>query len=137
MTEPKKAIPGRNREKEVVAKIAEAEKPKRLYLSVLDRLLMSSLFPEKGNYMTNLLVEDIGVRVRISQDEGKKINLRTSPPDSKGSVQTLWDGKKTNDKSFEFSSAEIAFLKSRVEFLDRTEAITRDIMPLVKKIKEA
>jgi hypothetical protein len=136
MTEPKKEIPGRKVEREKKQEAAEAERPKRISLSVMDRLLVSSLFPEKGNYMTNLLVEDIGQKVRISQAEGKAINLRTTHPDGKGAVQTMWDSKSSKDKSFEFTSAEIAFLKARVDHLDRTESISRDIMPMVKKIKE-
>ncbi len=136
MNEPLKVIPGRGRVKEKKAEAAEADKPKRISLSILDRLLMSSLFPEKGNYMTNLLVDDIGKKVRIGQEEGKKINLRTTP-DGAGHVKTLWESKAAKDKSFEFSSTEIAFLKSRIDFLDKTEALFQDIMPLAKKIKEA
>ncbi len=136
MNEPTKVIPGRGRVKEKKTKAAEADKPKRLSLSILDRILMSSLFPEKGNYMTNLLADDIGKKVRISQPEGKAINLRTQP-DGVGHIKTLWESKKAKDKSFEFSSTEIAFLKSRIDFMDKTEALFQDIMPLAKKIKEA
>lgn len=136
MNEPLKVIPGRGRVKEKKSEAAEAEKPKRIYLTVMDRILMSSLFPEKGNYMTNLLVDDIGKKVRITQAEGKAINLRTAP-DGKGQINTHWEGKNAKDKSFEFSSTEIAFLKSRIEYLDKTEALFQDIMPLAKKIKEA
>lgn len=130
-----KVIPGREREKEKKAAAAEAEKPRRLTLTIMDRLLMPSLFPEKGSYMVNLLVDDIGKRVRINQAEGKAINLRTSP-DGTGHVKTLWEGKNAKDKTFEFSSAEVEFLRSRIDFMDKSEALFQDIMPLAKKIKD-
>jgi hypothetical protein len=129
-----KVIPGRERVKEKKAEAAAENAPKKLKMSIVDRLLIGQIFPEKGNYMMNVLMEDIASKVRIGQAETKELGLHAVPgPD--GSTRTEW--KNGKDKTFEFTGAEMSFLKSRIDHLDRTEAITPNIMPLARKIKEA
>ena len=48
----------------------------------------------------------------------------------------LWDKVGGKEKSFNFSGAEIRFLKDRVDALDKEEKITQQILSLCQKIKD-
>ena len=96
---------------------------------------MPSLFPEKGNYMVNLLMEDIGKKVRITQQEARDMSLKVTPADADGRIQTTWKDSAAKEKTFDFTSTEIAFLKQRIERLSNTEEIHPGFMPLIKKVK--
>ncbi len=108
---------------------------KSLKLGIKDRLTIPVLFPEKSNYVNQILAEDIGKKIRIGQEEMATINFRTTEPDKDGRSHYTWEGGKEIDKEIALSQAEIDFLKKRIDILDRDEEISPDILPLVKAIK--
>ncbi|MFA5377644.1 MAG: hypothetical protein WC455_17975 [Dehalococcoidia bacterium] len=107
---------------------------KRLGLGIRDRLVIASLFPEKSNFVDQVLAEDIGKKVRINQEEMKEINLRSVDGEN-GRSSLTWDDTKAKDLDVEFTQAEVSFLKKQIDRLDRSEQLSPDIMPLAKAIK--
>lgn len=102
-----------------------------LMLSVKDRIIFGDLFPEKGNLVSQLQVRDITEKIRLEAEERDAIGFHVAE-NGRG---VTWDAKKAVDKAIPFSGAEIAFLKSQVDRLDREEKINPDILDLVLKIK--
>lgn len=106
---------------------------KTLVLSVKDRLMFGELFPEKGNIVTQLQVRDISERIKIDTAEREELELRVSE-NGRG---LSWNQEKAIDRTFMFSEAEMAFLKGRIDTMDREGNITQDSLSLVQKIKDA
>jgi hypothetical protein len=100
-------------------------------LTVKDRLLFQEFFPERGNLVTKIMEKDIAEKVIVGQEESKEIGLTVRP----GGQGVTWKEEKAKDKAFNFSSAEIQFLKDQVERLDKAGAFTADTALVAKKIK--
>jgi hypothetical protein len=108
---------------------------KNLKLGLKDRLMISELFPERSNLINQTLAEDIGKKIRISQEEMTAVNFRTTPSDVEGHSNYVWDGSKDSDKDVSFSQAEIDFLKKQIDRFDKDEQITPDMLPLFRAIQ--
>ena len=98
-------------------------------LSIKDRLLFASLYPQKGNLVEQILTKDINEKVSLKQKEVVDIGLK----EKEG--QITWSDKKDVVKEVDFTDAELDFLKSQVERLDEAKEITREITDLCIKIK--
>lgn len=97
-------------------------------LTVKDRLVLPSLYPEKGDIKTQVLVRDIKQKVEFTQDEVVSMNLR-----QEGQAY-LWDGNP--EMEVDFTEAEIELLKAQAERLSDQGDITQDNLDLVLKIQE-
>jgi hypothetical protein len=105
-------------------------------LTIKDRVTIIQLFPQQSNFLDQVLVNDIKKKIEISQKTIKKINLRTEILGD--STTTRWDNEKEKslDTDFEFSDAEIEFLKKQVDRLDKENNINQSTFDICKKIKE-
>lgn len=109
-----------------------------MLLSLKERLVAQGLYPERSNFATQLLVEDIDDKVKLEPTERKKV-LKHADPRS-GIIN--WEKVGGKDKKVVFSKAELSLLKERVEFLNTAKnqdgsigQITQQILSLCKKIK--
>ena len=102
-------------------------------LTVKERILMGLLYPQQGNIQTQLIIRDIETKVRITDEEGKEINLKAIPTGE----GVTWDIKKATIKNIEFTSTEMAFLKDQVSRLDKENKVTSKLLDLCLKIKDA
>lgn len=98
-------------------------------LSVKDRILFPSLYPQKGSLVEQLLIKDIDSKVSLKQKEITEIKLR----DENGKI--TWEDKKAKVLDVSFTAPEVDFLKSQVDRLDSAKEITRDIIDLCTLIK--
>jgi hypothetical protein len=105
---------------------------KKLTLSVKDRLVIGSLFPQKSNIINQVIARDIAKKLTIDDAEAKKIGLQSFPDG-----RYKWDPAKIESKEYEFTEAELTFLKDQVSRLDKAMEVTVDTLDLCQAIKEA
>lgn len=112
-----------------------ASESKKLSLGIRDRLTIPSLFPERSNFIDKTYAEDIGAKIRVSQDEIAALNLKYTEPDSEGKQMLTWSRDADKDIEVEFTEAEIAFLLKQLDKLDKAEDLTNELYPLMKELK--
>ena len=102
--------------------------------TVQDRMVISALYPRQSDILNQLIVKDIESKVRLTKSELKDIDF-SSAPDGRGFVWNTDKGKEM-EIDVEFTKAELAFLKSRIQELDKKKAITQNILDLIIKIRD-
>jgi hypothetical protein len=103
-----------------------------LTLSVKDRLVVGSLFPQKSNIINQVIARDIAKKLTIDDAEAKKVGLESFPDG-----RFKWNPAKVYSKEYEFTEAEMTFLKDQVSRLDKAMEITVDTLDLCQAIKES
>jgi len=86
-------------------------------LNVKERIIISSLVPQKSNYATYRMFQDLLMKVGLSADEVKSINLREVEDRS-----LRWDNDFTKD--FEFKDAEVELIAKYLKELDKKEELS-------------
>ena len=99
-------------------------------LTFKERLVFNALYPQKGNLSEQILVQDISKKVQFTQEEMQNANYKVE-----GRLAS-WDETKVKETEISFTGAELNFLKTRVDELDKNKEITQDILSLCQKIKE-
>ncbi len=107
----------------------------KLSLGIKDRLTLPAFFPERSNFVDQILKEDIANKIRITQEDMTAVGLHYSEPDKDGKQFMSWSKDKEVDKEVEFTEAEIKFLKKQVDRLDKAEELTGDLMIIAKAIR--
>ncbi len=108
----------------------------KLGLGIKDRLVLPTFYPERSNFVDQILKEDIDKKIRITQEDVKSVGLHYSEPDKNGKQFMTWDKDKDIDKEIEFTAAEIQFLKKQIDRLDKEEALNDEMMNMAKAIKK-
>jgi hypothetical protein len=112
-----------------------ADETRKLSLGIKDRLTIPAFFPEKSNFLDQILKEDIEKKVKISQEEVLAVGLKYTEPDTEGRQFLTWTRANEKDLDVEFTQAEVNFLKKQVDRLDKAEALTGDLMIIAKAIR--
>jgi len=97
-------------------------------LDIKSRLLFGAVFPEKDGLINKTLATDIIKRTALTQEEFKEYGVA---PNANG---LQWNPEKDTGVKFVFSVAEIAYMKSCVDRLDKEKAITSDLLPICNLI---
>lgn len=113
-----------------------ADESRKLKLGIKDRLIIPSFFPEKSNFVDQIMKEDIALKIRIAQEDVEAVGLHYTEPDKEGRQSMVWSREKEVDKEIEFTQAELSFLKKQVDRLDKMESLTDDMMNMAKAIKK-
>jgi hypothetical protein len=98
-------------------------------LTIKERILLPSLFPQRSNKLTLIVCENIEEKVVFSTEEVEKYGITAIPNGWKWDDQ--FDGEIC---SIEFSEEEISVLKDQSQRLDREKGITRPVLSLIRKI---
>ncbi len=109
---------------------------KKLLLGIKDRLNFPVLFPERSSYIDQTIAEDLSKKIRISQEEMEKVKMKFVEGEGGTEPFYQWQKGEEVDKEVIFTDMEVAFLKKNIERLDKKEAITKELYPLFKAIKE-
>ena len=104
---------------------------KKMKLTVKERLLITRLYPQEGNIITQTLVRDIKKKIELTQTEITAINLKAL---SNGGL--TWDEKTAKVKNVDFTKAELDLLTDGVDKLDKTNKVTQELLPLCIRIRE-
>ncbi len=100
-------------------------------LSVKDRLVFNGLYPQQSNIITQTLVQDIEKKVALTQIQMTLIGLKQRI-DGPG---LQWDDEIKIAESFLFTDAELTFLQSQVNKLDKENKITQELLPICLAIQ--
>lgn len=98
-------------------------------LSIKDRLMMPTFYPQKANIVEQVLVRDIKNKVELSQEEIKKYKIKV---EKNGNI--TWD--KSEEVEIKFTKEELELLEGRVKVLDQDKLITQDLLGLCLKISK-
>lgn len=93
-------------------------------LTIKNRLDLPNLFPEKGTLLEQTIVKDILEKIALTQEEIVRVNLKQLEN------RLTWDADKTIDKTVEFSTLELNFIKKRIDTLDKEGNITQSFVEL-------
>lgn len=107
----------------------------KLSLGIKDRIVLPTFFPDKSNFVDQILKEDINNKIRITQEEVTKVGLHYSEPDKDGKQFMSWNKNNEVDKEVEFTQAEIQYIKKQVDRLDKEAALSDDMMIIAKEIR--
>jgi hypothetical protein len=113
-----------------------ADETLKLSLGIKDRLTLPAFFPERSNFVDQILKEDIANKIRITQEDMTAIGLHYTEPDKDGKQMMAWSKEKEVDKEVEFTEAEIKFLKKQVDRLDKEAALTDEMMIMAKSLRK-
>ena len=102
----------------------------QLILTVLERLVFNSVFPKKDSMINMMLQKGLAEKTQLTAEELNALNLK---PLEKGVVKGEWH--KVADKPVEVTSAELKYLRSSVDKLDKASAITAVTLNVCKKIE--
>jgi hypothetical protein len=80
----------------------------KIKFTLSNRIYVPTLFPEKGNFETAIVIRDLQKKLQITQDEIVSHNIRTIT-DASENKTIAWDSSLVVE--IEFTDLEIAFLK--------------------------
>lgn len=108
----------------------------KLSLGIKDRLTIPAFFPERSNFVDQIIKEDISAKIRITQEDVAAVGLHFAEPDKDGRQFMTWSREKEVDKEVEFTQIEINYLKKQVNRLDKAESLVDDMMIFAKAIRK-
>ena len=101
-------------------------------LNINERLMINALIPKEGDLITQVIAKDTIEKIRLTQEEIKKINMRL---EGEGDDRCYrWEND--FEKNVKFTEAEINQLKDAVKKLDKDKKINQSNLSLCIKIKE-
>ena len=100
-------------------------------LSISDRINFASLYPEQGTVLTQMVVKDINSKVSLTTEEMASISLVQEGNTVK------WDAKRAEklERDVDFTDAEVSFLQSRVDEMDKAGRVTLHVVELFNRIR--
>lgn len=102
----------------------------KVKLTIIDRLtLVGVFFPEKTDLLEMTLIMELEQKLKISSDELIKVEFNRNT----GAVNAEKNDKQIKD--FDLSEVEITLITKRIEELNKTKQITRQIMNVHKRFK--
>jgi len=99
-------------------------------LNVKDRIAFPYLLPQTHNMVTMLAVRDIFKKIRLTQDEEKRIKLVVA----EGRVS--WDLKENFEIDISFNNLEINLLRDQVNIMDKKKEVSEDVLDICLKVKD-
>lgn len=103
---------------------------KTIDLTVRERLLLGTFFPEKGSLRDQRIVRDITRKVAITPEEKVEIDF------SQDKDQIRWNSEKAKVLTVELNDDEREFFKRQISRLDEEEGFTQDLLALAERLKE-
>ena len=99
-------------------------------LNVQDRLILSRIVPEKGNFETMSTVEKLKEALFLTEEEVEEFELKQSD------TSITWNEKGSEEKEIDLSIKGKALLVKMLEELDETEELNAHQFLVFKKFKE-
>jgi len=96
-------------------------------LKILDKVMIPSVLPEKGNIITMTIIKDIISKVALTQNDIEEYSITTLP---NGSLKWI-EPKEDAFFEIEFTDLEVTEIKKGINALDAKQEIVSDMMGLV------
>jgi len=101
----------------------------KIKLGILDRINVTKLLPDESDILTQIVVVDIGKKIRFTQAENKAVGITVTSPGNLG-----W--KKNKIVEIIFTKPEIELLKTQITDLDKKKKVTQQMLPTILKIRD-
>ena len=109
-----------------------------LELSVRDRLIFGSVFPEQSNLLEMRIVKQIEKKIELDVPELISIGYQdVVDQEGRPTGKVKWDGKKEKILKVSLSGIEIDFLKKAVNRLSAEGKIKQEFAELAIKIEDS
>ncbi len=102
----------------------------RLKMTLSERLLFPQIYPEKTNVLSAVLRRDIAEKVQLTQNQMELLGVKIE------TNRTTWNTKKDKTTTVGFTVAEMKFLKTRVDDMDKKEEIRDNLLDVILKIQD-
>ena len=93
----------------------------KVRMKLLERIMLPGILPERASFEVGIAVNDIKQKVAVTQDEVKRVGLRTLPT---GGMQ--WDAAKDRAIEFEFTNAELLIIRGALEKASKDGVLPTD-----------
>lgn len=103
-------------------------------LSVKERLELGGLFPEWSDEMSQVIMRDINLKVRLTQEEMEQIKLKRES--GRDEVYLKWEEGVLEEKEFTLTNIELKFLKDQRERCNEEKKISQGMLSLCLKIQK-
>lgn len=97
-------------------------------LGIMDRVLILSILPQKGNIVTMRIVSEFQAEVGFSDKEIRDWKIKQTE------TGVVWDGSKSSAKEFKIGESIISVLKEQIKELDEKGEIVPQHLELIKKL---
>jgi hypothetical protein len=101
-------------------------------LSVSDRVVFPSLYPETSDKITMMVISEIDEKVAFTPEERTALKLRYVGPEE-GGPGFVWDDKKEFEKEVNFSESELSVIRSAIETLNTQKKVRLNQIKTIKK----
>ena len=109
-----------------------------LELSIRDRIIFGSVFPDQGNLLEMKIIRAIEKKIEPSAEDLKSVNFTdVLDPQGRPTGRVKWDNKKEKPLMVSLSGLEIDLLKKFVNRMSGENKITRELADLAIKIEES
>ncbi len=114
-------------------------------LSIKDRFTMRSLWPEKTNWLNQVIMQGIQKKVDFDSDELDKLKkddiikeLSPCPACGRGGgMVDINDEKEGQGKEVTFHDSDFEFIQKQIERIDKASGFTPPMFETIKKLKGA
>ena len=96
-------------------------------LSVLDRITIGNILPQKGDYISLVLKQAILEKIKITPKEIEEYELKSDGDNIK------WNASKAKDVAFVLEESEKSFIKKTLQDLDTKKELAENMVGLYKK----
>jgi len=101
-------------------------------LSILERIVLQGLLPEKGDYVTYGLIKQIRTELSFTEKEIKEFKIQ-EVRDAKGNTQITWDDKTAKLKEFTFGNKITSIIVKALEKIEKEGEINNNNVSLYEK----
>jgi len=101
-------------------------------LSVLDRVVFSTIYPETSDKITMMVLSEIDEKVAFTPEERTALKLRFIGTDE-GGPGFVWDDKKEFEKEINFSDSELSVIRSAIDTLNTNKKVRLSQIKTIKK----
>jgi hypothetical protein len=107
-----------------------------MHMDIQERLAIATLFPERGNIVTQTMVRDISEKTRLNQEEIDKVDFKVIGDAYQWKKKDKEGNELSVDIDITFTDAELRFLKEQVNRLDKENKIDQSNLNLCVKIRD-
>ena len=98
-------------------------------MKIKDRLMVMSILPQQGNFVTIQLVAELKKKVSLAPKELEFVGLKTDP----NTGNLTWDDAKDKDKEFAFHESEKSLIQKALVELEGQNKLTPDHIDIYKQ----
>lgn len=106
-------------------------------LSIKDRFTMRALYPEKTNWLNQVIMQGIQKKVDFDSEELDKLRKDGVIKELPNGLIDIDDKKEGLEKEIKFHDSDFEFLQKQIDRIDKAEGFSLNMFDTIKKLKGA